>query len=290
MRKAAAVRVVLLSVVLAGCADGGTSVSSGGPTTTGAADPAPATDLVDGSPLGDGSWNGARTTSDGDILVSFIGGKPYQEGNACTVGYSADATESDEEVRLDITARSPARPATATAEPVACTSEGYFRTLTVDLELPLGDRRLIEGQFDRVQPVFDGASLREPSALPEGWVQLSEGPGFPHPELSSSWSRTWGAASPPPVDGRCASAPAPVTLTQGPPAIVEAPAPHGERVVATHDVGGAEAAYAESDRANGRRLTWVADGIGFVLSSSDRCVGDPPTTAERLLEIARALI
>lgn len=275
-------------LVLAGsaCGSEGSSVRTEGTATTG---PAGSGDVADAAPLGDGSWSGARTTGDGDVLITFVGGKPYQEGNACTVDYSADVTESDEEVRVDITARSPARPDDAATGPVTCTSEGHFRTLTVDLERPLGDRRLIEGQFDPVQPVFDGASLREPSALPEGWVQLSEWPGFPHPELSSSWSRTWGAASPPPVDGRCTPAPAPVTLTQGPPSIVEQPAPNGERVVATHDVGGAEAAYAESDRANGRRLTWVADGIGFVLTSGDRCADDPPTTPELLLQIARSL-
>ena len=272
--------VVLLALAGGACGGEGSSVSTEGTTT---ALPADSEDVVDGSPLGDGSWSGARTTKEGDVLIAFVGGKPYQEGNGCTVDYSADVTESDEEVRVDITARSPAPPA---GEPVACTLEGYVRTLTVDLERPLGDRRLIEGQFDQVQPVFDGASLREPAALPEGWSQRSEGP---RPERSSSWSRTWGPASPPPVDGRCTPAPAPVTLTQGPPAIVEQAAPHGERVVATHDVGGAEVTYAEGERANSRRLTWVADGIGFVLTSSDRCVGDPPTDVERLLEIARSL-
>lgn len=73
------------------------------------------------------------------------------------------------------------------------------------------------------------------------------------------------------------------------PAIVEQPAPNGERVVATHDVGGAEATYAEGDVANTRRLTWVADSIGFVLTSGDRCAGDPPTAPELLVETARSL-
>lgn len=238
--------------------------------------------------LGPGSWTGARTTDDG-LLMTLVGGKPYAAGNPCTVEYSARTEESDDEVRVGITATSPAPPPEDADLPLACTAEGHFRTVAVDLARPLGTRRLVEAQFDRAQPVFDGSTLLEPGELPEGWSQLSEGPGFPRLGALSSWSRTWGPPEPPPTDGHCTPAPAAVTLTQGPPAIAEGPAPNGERTVSTHDVGGVEATYAEAEAANSRRLTWVAGGLGFVLTSVNRCVGDPPTPVETLVDLARSL-
>ena len=247
--------------------------------------PAPE-DAVRADALGAGSWSGARTTDDG-LLISFVGGREYEAGNPCTVEYSDRTEETDHDVRVEIVARTPVP--SPSDEPVACTSEGHFRTLTIPLTRPLGDRRLVEVQFDRIQPVFDGATLLEPETLPAGWSLLFEGPGHPHPEEATSWARTWGPPMPPPNEGSCTPSPAPVTLTQGPPGIVDQPAPNGERTVATHDVGGAQATYAESDTANSRRLTWVARDIGFVLSSSDRCVGDPPTSPAFLVELARSL-
>ena len=281
MRKTAGAGIVVLALLLAGCGDGA-SVSSGGPTTT---EPAGSDDVVHGTALGSGSWGGARTTPDGDLLITFTGGPPYETGDPCTIAYDVRSEEDDAEVRVTFRARSP-KPS---GGPFGCEDLGYGREVVVELERPFGDRRLVEVQFDREQPVFDGSTLREPTALPEGWELLSEGPGYPDPETATSWSRTWGPPAPEPSDDRCTPAPAPVTLTQGPPAIVEQPAPNGERVVATHDVAGAEATYAESAVANTRRLTWVADGVGFVLTSGDRCAGDPPTTPELLLEIARSL-
>jgi hypothetical protein len=135
----------------------------------------PASASWDWEALGPGSWSGARTTADG-LLVVFVGGAEYREGDPCSVAYRAEADESADEVRLRIGAWSP--PA-ADGQPATCNAMGHTRQVEVTLGEPLGGRKLIEEQFDRQQPVFDGATLAEVGWVPEGWRAGPEIPGSP---------------------------------------------------------------------------------------------------------------
>lgn len=164
------------------------------------------------TPLGPGSWRGVRTTPEGGLRVVLIGAAEYREGNPCTVDYRGEAIEDASVVRVRVLSRTPAGGGEA-----ICTLEGYTRWFDVALDRPLGGRRVIEDQFDREHPVFDGERLVEP---PVGWTLSYES------AQESSWLRTFKA-------GDCW-----VLLTQGPASIVDGPRPEGaDRVVRTRMSG-----------------------------------------------------
>src|SRR3954471_9334419 len=195
-----------------------------------------------GDALGPGSWSGARTSRDGkQVVISLVGGSTYNAGDYCTVAYQARVTESDAEVHVRIQGTSPV--ATGNA---GCASVGYARRVVLLLGTPLGSRTLVEDQFERRQPVFNGAELAEPTSLPPGWEFQFEGPGYPDPELSTYWSRTWGKPPPPPAGGTCTPSASPVMLTQGTPDLIERYPTNGERAVATEDVHGQPAVFLAS--------------------------------------------
>ena len=276
---------VMLALGLGACGDEPASVVAEEPSTT-AAMSGGSDDLIDENPLGSGSWTGARTTDDG-LLITFVGGRTYEAGKPCSVDYTARATETEDDVRIVIVARSPARPAD---DFFACTAEGHFRSIAVTLERPLGDRTLIEAEFDRTQPVFDGSTLLQPTALPDGWVLLQEEAGYPGSEQATAWSRTWGPPrAAPDADGRCAPTASAMTLTQGPPAVASRPVATGGQPVSTHDVGGAEATLTEGTASAIRSLAWARDGVGLELTSFAGCEGTPPASEELLLHVARSL-
>lgn len=249
------------------------------------APPSTAGHVEDTDPLGPGSWVGARTSADGtSLVVAIIGGPPYRAGDHCTVDYRADVAETDSDVRLRIIARSP-----TPTEDHDCDAMGHQRLIEVELAQAFGDRRLIEEQFDRQQPVFDGSELLEPGWLPGDWSLLYEGPGYPDPESAMYWSRTWGQPSPPPTDDHCTPSPTPVTLTQGPADLVERYPSSGERPTDRYEVRGHEATYFNGGSAHVTRLAWVEGDRGRVLASDVRCVGDPPPSPELLVQIASSL-
>lgn len=235
--------------------------------------------------LGPGSWSGARTSLDGrSLLIALVGGPEYREGQPCTVAYDADVDESPSEVRLTMLSASPR----AQGE-VGCTSEGHFRSVQVTLAEPLGARRLIEVQFDREQPVFDGARLLEPTWLPDGYALRTEGPGYPAPEEVRSWQRIWSGAERPPQDNRCAPGASPISLTQGSASLVEEYPSNGEEPRRTHDVGGATATYYDGGTMGINRLAWTRGEEGFVLASMPSCADDTPAAEDTLVRIARGL-
>lgn len=235
--------------------------------------------------LGLGSWTGARTSADGrSLLVTLVGGPHYREVDGCSVAYSADVEETLSSVRLTLLS---ARP--PVVGEVTCSSVGHFRTVEVPLDAPLGGRRLIEVQFDREQPVFDGSRLLEPGWLPEGFTLRTEGPGYPNPEQVRSWQRVWAGPQRPPRDGRCTPGDAAIALTQGDAVLVDEYPSNGEQPRRTHDVGGATATFYDGGRMGVTRLTWIRGGEGFVLSSTPGCAGDTAASEEVLLRIARGL-
>lgn len=300
--------LVLAAVVSTGDDGADTTIAADGPETS---IPAPATDeqpvatATDGGSsstvttlgddvesvamLGPGSWEGARTTPDGaGLVISFIGSAEYRAREACTVSYRAVATESDEQVRVVILARAP-RIAPSDRAGVNCGLAGYSRTVEVALTRPLAGRVLVEEQFEREHPVFDGSTLLTPESLPAGWTELVEGPGFLDQEASRYWSRTWGPPTPVPIGGACAPGAQPVTLVQGPADLVERYPSNGEQPVATFVVRGSEATYLAGGASEVSRLTWTEGGTGFVLVAMPSCGGDPPPAPEFLVEFGNAL-
>jgi len=167
-----------------------------------------------------------------------------------------------------------------------CTAEGHHRTLTAHLARQFGDRSLIEEQFNRRQPVYDGDLLATPTWMPLDWRLRSEG-GAPERSIGSivSWSRSYTPDRPPPEQGRCRPSDPGVTLSQMPVKW------HFPETGETHDVHGRSAVYS-ADTANGwesARLSWDEREQWFVVESRPGCVGDVPTPKETMLQFARSL-
>lgn len=279
-----------LALLMAACREGGQSVASGDVVV----DPSTTTTLpgdeVRAEALGEGSWQGARTSPDPKLVViAIIGAAPYRPRNPCTADYSAVAIETPEEVRIRFISRSPSW---ASAPGVnGCHSIGYTRMIEVRLRDPLGDRALVEAQFDRQQPVFDGSRLYVPTWLPSGMRLVAEQPGYPDHERARYWQRTWAAAraDEPDRDGSCVAGPPPVTLTQGPLDLVDRHPVADATVDEPTSVGGTAATYRSNERGDMAELRWVQDGAGLVLSTHLGCDRDTPMPRSTLMRIAESL-
>jgi cell division transport system permease protein len=238
--------------------------------------------------MGGGGLTGTRTSPGGrSLVVTFVGGAPYLSGKACTVVYRAEVDESAGEVTVQLFSNEPPPPDT---ENFGCTMKGYFRSVEVGLDAPLGDRTVLEDESRRRLEVFDGSLLAEPTWMPEGWTLLSEQAGFPNPETAAYWQRTWGAEPPPPTGDSCTPSDSPVSLTQG-----LASGPDRDvsflQPVSTHDVHGAQATYYEGGPTTSGQvaLIWEMAGQSFVLDSGPSCFGEGAASLDRLLEFARSL-
>lgn len=237
--------------------------------------------------LGAGSWDSARTSADGrEVLIVLVGGRPFDAADPCSVDYRAVVDETTDAVRISIESRSPPPP----AGPLVCTLEGHNRTVGAELDAPLDGRALIEDQFDRVQPVFDGARLYQPSWLPDGWDLAAEGMGFLGERGDGrSWSRGWAGPTPEPRDGDCAGSGEGISLIQADAAIVEADPPHDLKPAGTYDVNGAVATHWTGGPYDRQALTWSIGDEGFVLGPEPACSDDAAASFDRLLRFARGL-
>lgn len=235
-------------------------------------------------------------------MIAITGGPEYREGNSCTVNYEGLATEMDGEVRVRIIPRSP-RPAVPENHAITaprgrdtatlvggkvCTLKGYTRLITLALTRRFGGRRLIDEQFGRQQPVFDGSQLAEPTWLPEGWSLLSEGPAYPKENAARYWVRTWGVPAPPSTGGHCTPTATPVALLQGPSDALEQYGSNGEQPARRYEVRGHQARYFAGGEASEKRLAWAEGDQAFVLASRSRCLGDTPPSPEVLVRIAES--
>lgn len=239
--------------------------------------------------LGLGSWEGTRTSADGrSLLIVFVGGRTFDPDDPCSHDYRAVVEESGDEVRVSIESRSPPPPMGTTE--FGCTAEGYFRTVTAALTEPLGERALVEDQFNRVHDVFDGTRLFEPTWLPDGWEMTNEGAWYAGERGDGrSWGRTWGGPTPEPVDDRCVAGEEAISVIQTDSATLEANPPYGLEPTATHDVNGAEATHWTGGPYDLQALTWTVGDEGFLLQPQASCADDPPTSIDRLLQFARGL-
>lgn len=288
-----------LASVGIGCGADDTGLAAGGEpgaaTTTTADANGSARTAVPGN---DGRWEpyvmapggptGTRTSADGrSLLITFVGGAPYVDGQACTVAYRAEAVESGDEVGVRLSSNAPAPPED---EPWGCTDEGYFRSVEVDLDAPIGERVVVEADSQRRLEVFDGSLLAEPTWMPDGWSLRNEQAGYPDPETASYWKRTWGPEPVPPTGDTCTPTDGPLSLTQGPVSGPEREVDH-LRAVSTHDVGGATATYYEGppSAASQVALAWESNGQKFLVSSGPSCFDEGAASRDRLLQFARAL-
>lgn len=237
--------------------------------------------------LGAGSWDSARTSADGrELLIVLVGGRPFDAADSCSVDYRAVVEETTDAVRISIDSRSPPPP----AGPLVCTAEGHTRMVWAELDAPLDGRTLIEDQFDRVRPVFDGARLYQPSWLPDGWDLGAEGTWFLGERGDGrSWSRGWFGPTPEPVDGACAGSGQGISLIQADVAIAEENPPYALEPTGTYDVNGALATHWTGGPYDLQALTWSIGGEGFVLSPDPACSDDAATSLDRLLRFARGL-
>jgi hypothetical protein len=250
-----------------------------------AATDAPETTEEQAQPLGSGSWEGARTSADGrTLVVTFVGGPEYDPHDHCTVRYGAHTEETTAEVRIRIEGWSP--PA---REGYGCGAAGNPRRIEVPLAEPFGDRRLVEVQFDREQPVFPGHLLASPAWLPDDFGFAGERGFMPHGG-TISWIRTWAPPPVPDTGSACTPSRSMLELTQGPPDVVSPYGIAGEGGSrSAHDVRGHEAVLTTDPEARLRRLAWVEGDQGFVAMSTPRCAGDEPISEEDLLRFADGL-
>jgi hypothetical protein len=236
--------------------------------------------------LGPGAWQGARTTGDGfELLLFIVGGPDFDAADPCSVAYVPIVEEMGAEVRVRINGEYP--PPTDPNQ--VCPSLGYLRTVQVPLENPFGTRTLVA--LGEARGVFDGSTLVQPTWIPEGWSAGLEGPGYPDPRSSLSWSRSW-APPPAPNSGQsCTPSQSGFTLVEGPSDLVDRfPTESGETNVGDYDVNGATATYSTQVDHGIAWITWKSGDRGFVLKSSPACLGDQPAPLETMLQFARALM
>ncbi len=293
---------VLAALFIGGCSDGGTALSVGSEPTE-----YNSTMTVDGDHRtttsvseNDGEWKpyalasggltGTRTSPEGrSLLVTFVGGAPYVEGQPCTVAYRAEVSEAaDNVVEVRLSSMTPPPP---TDEPFGCTLEGYSRSVEVALGAPLSDRTVIEAETRRHLEVFDGSHLASPTWMPDQWSLRVEQAGYPDPETAAYWQQTWGPDPPPPTGNTCTPTDGPISLTQGP---LSGPDRNLSSLepVSTHDVNGATATYYEgrTSAPDQVALAWELSGQSLMLDSGPTCFGEGAAPLDRLLQFARGLV
>jgi len=232
--------------------------------------------------LADEAWepfeltiDGARISDDGRRLTfDFVGGPEYDPADPCSVGYRAVIQQSATEVRYRLEQRAPPnQPST-----LDCTSEGLFRSASAQLDAPLGDR-VVRSEDGRRVAVADEVALADVGALPDGW-----GRSGPATSFGGRWEHSFMLVS---GAGPCDSTP--VSLTQGPPAMLDERAPPG-----THDV---TAKNSVRDGANIEvwrdpstiELRWTENSQAFIITAQQPCEDASAAPVERLFELARAL-
>jgi hypothetical protein len=280
--------VMMMLTLVAACGDGEQLADSGGVAAEQTTTTSASSDEVRSEVFGEGSWQGVRTMADPTkLVVAVVGAAAYEPGNPCTADYAAFPIETAKEVRLRFTSRSPSW---STAPGVTgCDDIGYSRLIEVQLREPLGERKLVEAQFGREHPVFDGSSLFEPTWLPDGMKLVSEQPGYPEPETARYWQRTWAEEREADADGNCVGTRPPVMVTQGPADLLERHPATGLKEREPGTVRGVPATYASNDEGDMSDLRWVEDGTGIVLTSFRSCDRDTAMPHSTLVRIAESL-
>lgn len=232
------------------------------------------------------AWSGVRSTTDGTALViAFVGGPPFDESDACSVEYRGVVDETRDRAEVTLYGRHP------TDEPTACNALGYFRTVTVALREPIGDRTLALEPGDVAPPVFDGSALAVPGWLPEGWSLQRESNRYLGAVPASTWMRVWGPSPTPgpsavPCRGADATA---ISLTQGPPELLESLPATDAAHQSRQDIHGHHATYRVDEPNRTAYLYWLEGDQAYVVATRPACNTDTLTTEAALVRFAQAL-
>jgi hypothetical protein len=230
------------------------------------------------------SWDAARTSSAGrSVVLVFTGGPDYDPADPCSSNYRVRVDERDDRVVLGLVTIKPDVDRSADVDDVGCVALGYPRTITAQLDAPLGTRTVIDSFRDAVRPVFDGTRLLQPRMLPEGWVLRSEGVAYPTADTSQVWSQGWGL----PTNDSDMCSPG-FGVIQGSPQAVEALPVEmgGQTMVGTFDINGATAAQTATPERQTERLTWtIGDTAVAVIART--CA--EPLDLDLMLSFARSI-
>ena len=252
-----------------------------GPSLPARAPPLPV--LVD---FGTRRWEGARIgRDDRTLVVLFTGGSPQRDPfEPCWTGYRTDVAENDTQVTVTLVTQVNAHPR-QTAD-TGCTLVGWFRTITVRLRLPLGDRPVVDGTTGDGPPVLRTRAPR-PRFLPHGWKLSSQRVTRSETGAGVRLHEVW---APPGGAGRCGTAAAPIELTQGP---VEDLFPYGPREdidIVRHRRVGRVRAQLLVDPVNRQTVVrWKDRGRGYILRRIPTCDADPLPRPELLVRVANSV-
>jgi len=233
------------------------------------------------------SFDAVRTDGRRGLYVTFVGGPPVTDpDDPCQVDYQAFAIEHSGIVRLEV------RPkrrfvGSKTGEPVVCTLKGYGRSVTVQLERPLGHRPLVDAATNEAVPVFDGSTLLRPMWLPPGWRKTSDS-GWNSEIYGSVWGRTFGVRTAEEPTS-CEAVPPRVYVSQGgrfPPGADRHP---GSTVVDVVDVRGFPAERLVESRSGSTAILWEEPGGVVSVNGYATCADKPGVDLDTLTRIAQGL-
>jgi hypothetical protein len=185
-------------------------------------------------------------------------------GGGCTRHAGLTATATSEAVTLHLNTYTP-----NASEP--CTSESLVLKASVTLAVPLGSRRLVDGDTAKAIPYIDGSTL---AAV--GW--LPDRASKPVNSLSYGWTRTYRFPGKPAVP--------PLMISQGPPNLVDTGELRSSSYVVSHPIVRARVAtlVTQSDG-----LAWVVNDTMYLVASEPVVDSQQPLSPNTLEHIARSL-
>jgi len=105
------------------------------------------------------------------LVVSFTGGGPAEAPiGPCNPAYRAEVADDGAGVTVTVRALLPP----SVPKDVICAAIGYDRHLRVALPQPWRGERVTDGSSGAPRPVFDTATLRQPTWLPAGYQLTSQ--------------------------------------------------------------------------------------------------------------------
>lgn len=227
--------------------------------------------VANGFPDGGLRAEALRTSADGrELIAAYTGG-------VCDGPASLLVKESDG--RVDVAVQVLPRP--GDDENTVCPAAGIGRTVSADLDQPLGDRDLYSAGR-RVEP-YDGADLVTPGRLPDGFVLRSES-GSPD---ATSWTQEYGLPREDGLGGPCRPEERSLAVSTGP-RVLDAFSASYFNDEGPVDAGDGQARLYSQTGAPVRYLGLQVDGQPVSLSYGADCSGPVPSVQE-LLDIAEGL-
>lgn len=230
-----------------------------------------------------GAWVGGRTGPTDNTLYLVVLDAPRQSSDEpCASTLDVVVAESSSTVSIEIVSSR-----VLPADGATCPDVAIDRGIQVVLDAPLEERELVVAGVPRA--VFDGTSLVSPGWLPTGFALTAERPGYPSPETSSYWQRSWIAPRQANSETGCVPGSGGLSLTEGPSDVVGTfPAQAGEASDAPIDVRGRPGTVTLLDH-GGAMIAWTDGDRGFVVMPFLPCAGDEPLDFDATVRFARSL-